>query len=151
MFHTRWLDKLFGLAHSWKQRPRPAQSRKLVRLMLESLEDRLTPAGGNPTATAGANAGPPPTALLASTTISIDVAALLLQDNPFGLFQVSNFSQSLLGRPLTPLSQLENEIFANLPYAGDLAFSAVQTGISFAAMAASSSDGGIGGTKALVF
>lgn len=50
MFCSRWLHNLVDLARSRKERRRRAlPSRKTVRLVLESLEERLTPSGGNPT------------------------------------------------------------------------------------------------------
>lgn len=52
MFRALWLQRLLNVSYSRKDRRRlAARRRKFVRLMLESLEDRLTPSGGNPTVT----------------------------------------------------------------------------------------------------
>jgi hypothetical protein len=73
-----------------------------------------------------------PTQLEAYLEIAIDVAALLLQGSSVGLTGLWDLSQTLLQKPLTPASDLLGEIFVDLPYAGDMAFSAVQLGIAFA-------------------
>jgi hypothetical protein len=60
MFGSQRLHSLLDVASSRKDRRRPARrSRNAVRLLLESLEERLTPSGGNPTVTqtAGSYAG----------------------------------------------------------------------------------------------
>ncbi len=45
MFRSQWLHSLLDVACSRTDRRRPPQGRKPVRLMVESLEDRLTPSG----------------------------------------------------------------------------------------------------------
>jgi hypothetical protein len=50
MLRSRWMRNLFGVARSREDRRRlAARNRKPIRLLLESLEDRLTPSAGNPT------------------------------------------------------------------------------------------------------
>jgi hypothetical protein len=44
MFRSLWLHKLLGRSARGQRRRRPAQQRKPVYLVLESLEDRVTPA-----------------------------------------------------------------------------------------------------------
>jgi hypothetical protein len=52
MFRIRWLGNVLQSSSSRKDRRRlVARNRKPIRLMLESLEQRLTPSGGNPTVT----------------------------------------------------------------------------------------------------
>lgn len=69
MFHSPWIRKLLGVPRSRRQRRRQAvQMRRPVRLTLESLEERLTPAGGNPTVTQTAGSFAQLTGLLAGDT-----------------------------------------------------------------------------------
>jgi hypothetical protein len=69
MFRSRWIRNLLNLARSRKVRRRlAAQSRKPIRLMLEPLEDRITPSGGDPTVTQTAGSYSQLTALIAGDT-----------------------------------------------------------------------------------
>jgi hypothetical protein len=77
------------------------------------------------------------------------VAALLLQGNSLGLSGLFDLSEALLQKPLTPASDLLGEIFVDLPYAGDMAFSAVQLGMAFA-QSASFEITGSGGAKSFI-
>jgi hypothetical protein len=52
MIRSRWLHNVISSARSHPDRRQPAtRTRKPIHLTLESLEDRLTPSGGNPTVT----------------------------------------------------------------------------------------------------
>jgi hypothetical protein len=88
--------------------------------------------GPGPSLSSSPSPSETPTQMEAYLEIAIDVAALLLQGNSVGLTGLWDLSQALLQKPLTPASDLLGEIFVDLPYAGDMAFSAVQLGISFA-------------------
>ena len=99
----------------------------------------------------------PPTEFQAALTIALDVAAYFDLGNSSALGQLSQLSEEFLQKPLTPASHLIAEVFADLPYAGGLAASAVQLGITLGEFAAFSSptgsfggSGGGGGTKALI-
>ena len=83
-------------------------------------------------------------------TITIDVAAYLLQVDYPALAYLTQFSEQLLHKPLTPSAQLISEIFAMLPYADGMAASAVQLGVYFAEFTALNSPGGGGGLRGLM-
>lgn len=68
MLHSRWFRKLLGTGPSYKNRRRTMRSRKPARPMLESLEERLTPSGGNPTVTQTAGGYTALTGLVQSDT-----------------------------------------------------------------------------------
>ncbi|MGH7224666.1 MAG: hypothetical protein ACRELF_15700, partial [Gemmataceae bacterium] len=69
MFHSRWIHKLLGLRGSRSlRRRRAAQTRKPVRLLLETLEERVVPSGGDPTVTQTANSYTQLTGLVAGDT-----------------------------------------------------------------------------------
>jgi hypothetical protein len=53
MFRSSWLQNVLGLVPSHEDRCRQAaRQRHSVHLMLEQLEDRVVPSGGNPRADA---------------------------------------------------------------------------------------------------
>ncbi len=109
----------------------------------------------SPTPNPSPSPSPPPTQFQAAFTIAVDVAALLLQGNPFGLAVVSQFSQQFIQKPLPPASELMSEIFADFSFAGGLAPGAVQLGFSLAQFVEFTTPGGgsVGGavsTRSLV-
>jgi hypothetical protein len=107
-----------------------------------------SPSAG-PSPSASPSLSGPPTAMEAYLEIAIDVAALLLQGNSMGLSGLFDLSEALLQKPLTPASDLLGEILVDLPYAGDMAFSAVQLGMAFA-QSASFEISDSGGAKSFI-
>jgi len=137
MFRSPWLRNLFAVARSRKDRRRlSARTRKPVRLMLESLEERLTPSGGNPTVTQTAGGYTALTAAIKSDTAA-NTNYVIQITNSFTFNSGGQVSISKLGASSTLTLEGQNGSNFTLTGNGNRLFDVAKgQNVTFAAMAA---------------